>query len=92
MNIEGEVIGLNTAIASTQEGSEGFLGIGFAIPVNVIKKVVDAALSKRLAGPGGNSSAPQRSVVPRKAPAPSRQGQPPQDRSLPSGLNQGGSI
>ena len=92
VNIEGEVIGLNTAIASTQEGSEGFLGIGFAIPVNVIKKVVDAALSKRLAGPGGNSSAPQRSVVPRKAPAPSRQGQPPQDRSVPGGLNQGGSI
>ena len=92
VNIEGEVIGLNTAIASTQEGSEGFLGIGFAIPVNVIKKVVDAALSKRLAGPGGNNSAPQRPVVPRKAPAPSRQGQPPQDRAVPGVSHGAGSI
>ena len=92
VNIEGEVIGLNTAIASTQEGSEGFVGIGFAIPVNVIKKVVDAALSKRLAGPGGNNSAPQRPFVPHKAPAPSRQGQPPHDRAAP-GLSHGaGSI
>lgn len=92
VNIEGEVIGLNTAIASTQEGSEGFVGIGFAIPVNVIKKVVNAALSKRLAAPGENNSAPQRPFVPRKAPAPSRQGQPPQDRAVPGVSHGAGSI
>jgi S1-C subfamily serine protease len=78
VNIEGEVVGLNTAIFSKSGGS---VGIGFAIPVNIIKKVVDAALSKRLAGPGGNNSAPKRSIVPRKAPAPSRQGQPPRSLS-----------
>jgi serine protease Do len=89
VNIEGEVVGLNTAIFSKSGGS---VGIGFAIPVNIIKKVVDAAFSKRLAGPGGNNRAPQRPFVPRKAPVPSRQGQPPQDRALPSSLHQGGSI
>ena len=89
VNIEGEVVGLNTAILSKSGGS---VGIGFAIPVNIIKKVVDAAFSKRLAGPGRNSSPPQRPFVPRKAPAPSRQGQPLHDRPVPSGLHQGGSI
>ena len=87
VNIEGEVIGLNTAILSKSGGS---VGIGFAIPVNVIKKVVDAAFSKRLAGPGGNNSAPQRPFVPRKAPAPSRQGQPPHDRAAPWRVARGG--
>ncbi len=89
VNIEGEVIGLNTAILSKSGGS---VGIGFAIPVNVIKKVVDAAFSKRLAGPGGNNSPPQRPFVPRKAPAPSRQGQPPHDRALPGVSHGAGSI
>jgi serine protease Do len=89
VNIEGEVVGLNTAILSKSGGS---VGIGFAIPVNIIKKVVDAAFSKRLAGPGGNNRAPQRPFAPRKAPVPSRQGQPPHDRALPSSLHQGGSI
>ncbi len=92
VNIEGEVIGLNTAIASTREGSEGFLGIGFAIPVNIVKKVVDAALSKRLATPGGNNSAPQRPFVPRKAPTPAHQGQSPHDRALPGVSHGAGSI
>jgi serine protease Do len=92
VNIEGEVIGLNTAIASTREGSEGFLGIGFAIPVNIVKKVVDAVLSKRLAGPGGNNITPQRPFAPRKAPAPSRQGQPPQGRAFPGVSHGAGSI
>ncbi|MGO9567880.1 MAG: trypsin-like peptidase domain-containing protein [Desulfomonilaceae bacterium] len=88
VNIEGEVVGLNTAILSKSGGS---VGIGFAIPVNIIKKVVDAALSKRLATPGGNNGIPQRPLL-RKAPAPSRQGQPPHDRALP-GLSHGaGSI
>jgi serine protease Do len=34
LNLEGEVIGINTAISSRSGGSEG---IGFAIPVNMVK-------------------------------------------------------
>jgi len=37
LNIEGEVVGVNTAIESR---SGTFSGIGFAIPVNVVKNVV----------------------------------------------------
>jgi 2-alkenal reductase len=36
-NADGEVIGVNTAILS---GTGGNIGIGFAIPVNVVKRVV----------------------------------------------------
>ncbi len=38
MNMRGEVIGINTAIASNSGGSDG---IGFTIPVNMVNKVVD---------------------------------------------------
>ena len=38
LNLRGEVIGLNTAIASSSGGSEG---IGFAIPINMAMKVAD---------------------------------------------------
>lgn len=38
LNLRGEVIGLNTAIASSSGGSEG---IGFAIPINMALKVAD---------------------------------------------------
>lgn len=38
LNINGEVIGINTAIASTSGGN---IGIGFAIPINLAKSVVD---------------------------------------------------
>ena len=36
LNLRGEVIGMNTAIASSSGGSEG---IGFTIPVNMVKVV-----------------------------------------------------
>ena len=39
-NIFGEVIGMNTAIA-TDNLRGGFLGVGFAIPIGMIKDVVD---------------------------------------------------
>ncbi|MBD3168329.1 MAG: Do family serine endopeptidase [candidate division Zixibacteria bacterium] len=39
VNIRGEVIGINSAIASTTGGS---VGIGFAIPVNLAKTVIEA--------------------------------------------------
>lgn len=38
INLEGEVIGVNTAIAS---GTGGFVGYGFAIPINLARKVMD---------------------------------------------------
>ena len=37
VNLKGEVVGINTAIFST---SGGYQGIGFSIPVNVVKKVL----------------------------------------------------
>ncbi len=37
VNIYGEVVGVNTAIFSTSGGS---IGIGFAVPINIVKNVV----------------------------------------------------
>jgi serine protease Do len=41
LNLRGEVIGINTAIASNSGGSEG---IGFAIPINMVNKFTDDML------------------------------------------------
>lgn len=38
LDIDGEVIGVNTAIVS---GSGGYMGIGFSIPSNMAKKIID---------------------------------------------------
>ena len=38
LNIDGQVIGINSAITSTSGGS---IGIGFAIPINLAKRVVE---------------------------------------------------
>jgi serine protease Do len=38
LNIDGEAIGMNTAIASS---TGGYMGIGFAIPSNLIKPIVE---------------------------------------------------
>ena len=43
VNIYGEVIGINTWIASQSGGSQG---LGFAIPVNNVKKAVDDFITK----------------------------------------------
>lgn len=43
MNLHGQVIGINTAIAST---SGGYMGIGFAIPSNVVKLVMEQIIEK----------------------------------------------
>lgn len=40
LNIEGEVIGINTAVHSQAQG------IGFAIPINVVKDVLDDLITK----------------------------------------------
>lgn len=41
INLDGELIGINTAIASR---SGGFQGIGFAIPINMAKNVMNSLL------------------------------------------------
>lgn len=40
LNLNSEVIGINTAIA-TQMGNSGYMGIGFAIPSNMAKHVME---------------------------------------------------
>ena len=42
LNIDGEIIGINTAIFSK---SGGYQGIGFAIPINMVKKIMGGLLS-----------------------------------------------
>ena len=42
VDLDGQVIGINTAIIS--HGSEGNQGIGFAIPVNLARTVMDQIL------------------------------------------------
>lgn len=43
VNLRGEIIGINTAIVSK---SGGYMGIGFAIPINMAKMVMDSLISK----------------------------------------------
>jgi serine protease Do len=43
VNVRGELVGINTAIFST---SGGYQGIGFAIPTNMAKAVMDSLISK----------------------------------------------
>jgi serine protease Do len=43
VNLRGEVVGVNTAIASSSGGNEG---IGFAIPVNLVRRVMEQLLQK----------------------------------------------
>ena len=41
INIKGEVIGINTAIFGNRPGNRFAQGIGFAIPINIVKLVVN---------------------------------------------------
>jgi putative serine protease PepD len=41
VNMNGEVVGINTAILTSGSGSEGSIGVGFAIPSNRAKEVAD---------------------------------------------------
>jgi len=43
LNLQGEVIGINTAITSTSGGN---IGIGFAIPINLAKSVIEELKTK----------------------------------------------
>lgn len=43
VNLRNEVVGINTAIVSK---SGGYMGIGFAIPINMAKQVMESLISK----------------------------------------------
>lgn len=43
VNLDGEVVGINTAIFSR---SGGYMGIGFAIPIDMAKSVMESLISK----------------------------------------------
>lgn len=43
INLDGELIGINTAIASR---TGGYQGIGFAIPVNMVRSVMEALITE----------------------------------------------
>lgn len=43
LNLDGEVIGINTAIVSK---SGGYMGIGFAIPSNMVKNIMNQLIDK----------------------------------------------
>ena len=44
VNLDGEVVGINTAIASS---SGGYQGVGFAIPANLAKWVTEQLIKQR---------------------------------------------
>ncbi len=46
LDLDGEVIGLNTAIVSGSGGSGGYVGIGFAIPSNIAQRIMEQLISK----------------------------------------------
>jgi serine protease Do len=49
VNVDGQVIGINTAILSGESGpggEGGFIGIGFAIPINMARHVMDDLIKK----------------------------------------------
>ncbi len=59
VDLDGRLIGVNSAIYSRSGGS---MGIGFAIPVNMVKSVVaaaKAAAARRSSGPGSGSASLQ---------------------------------
>ena len=85
VNIDGQVVGMNTAILSR---SGGYMGIGFAIPVNLIKQAVNHTFAKKppetAPRNGGND------IVP-KQPRPLASPVEPSNPSLPRGtLDRGG--
>jgi serine protease Do len=44
VNVRGEVVGINTAILSTGQGPGGSVGVGFAIPANIVKHVMESLI------------------------------------------------
>ena len=62
VNLRGEVIGINTAIASKSGGNEG---IGFAIPINMFMIVARQLIEKGKVDPGVPGREPELEVRPR---------------------------
>lgn len=46
VNMEGELIGINSAIASLGSGSSGSIGLGFAIPVDQARRIADQLIKQ----------------------------------------------
>lgn len=46
VNINGELIGLNSMIRGSDEGIQASIGLGFAIPVNKIKRIINELKEK----------------------------------------------
>lgn len=44
VNVRGEVVGINTAIVSSGQGPGGSVGVGFAIPANIVKHVMESLI------------------------------------------------
>jgi len=63
VNIEGQVVGMNTAILS--RGGGGYMGIGFAIPINLIRQVINHALGRNPADSGGQRGQSRKLTKPR---------------------------
>ena len=45
LNARGQVIGVNTAIATTGDGAAGSLGIGFAVPIDTVRTIAAQLIS-----------------------------------------------
>ncbi len=66
VDIDGKVVGMNTAILSR---SGGYMGIGFAIPIDLVRKVIDSALTRAPVNPRRRDPRNQ-AYQPRGAPVP----------------------
>ena len=88
VNIDGQVVGMNTAIVTRQGRSVGNMGIGFAIPADIIRTVVDLAMA------GKQPLARPKSIVPGKGAQPRRSPTPDEvfEREFPHGARTGRDI
>jgi serine protease Do len=62
VNVRGQVIGINTAILSTSGGTQGeggFNGVGFAIPINMAKHVMESLVKTGKVSRGYMGIAPE---------------------------------
>jgi serine protease Do len=46
VNVQGEIVGINVAIFSSNSQNPGFQGVGFSIPVNDVKNVLEGILRR----------------------------------------------
>lgn len=60
VNIDGQVIGINTAILSRSGGN---MGIGFAIPINIVKRILEPSMAGKLSP---NRTAPGKDTMPER--------------------------